>query len=231
MKKIFIPGFITLHFILVCSLLLPVEVRSQKRPETIVWKLNNTEQVGGFKPTILGNPSVVKDKSGASLSFDGIDDGLILPVIPIAGWKQFTIEVLFKPAADGPVAPRFVHFEDTSGKRGTLEARITPNGFLYFDLFLKNKRTDKGLTLIDSTKLHPAGQWYWVALVYDGQTMYSYINGQKELEGPIGFGPIGNGELAFGVRLNKVNWFKGQIKEARFYPLALNSKSLQLKTP
>jgi hypothetical protein len=86
---------------------------------------------------------------------------------------------------------------------------------------LKNGKTNKGFTLIDSTKLHPVNKWYWAALVYDGKKMRSYINGQKELEGELDFPAMTKGKISLGVRLNKVNWFKGQIREIRFHPLYL----------
>jgi hypothetical protein len=57
--------------------------------------------------------------------------------------------------------------------------------------------------------------------------MYSYINGQKELEGEIDFPPMTKGNISLGVRLNKVNWFKGQIREIRFHPEELESNNLQ----
>jgi len=197
------------------------------RGQTIIWKLENPNAVGNYQPTILGNPSIVKDAYGTSLSFNGVNDGLIIPKIPIEGWKQFTIEVLFKPASDGPVAPRFIHFEDKDLNRGTFEARLTPSGEWYMDTFLKNGKTNKGLTLIDSTKLHITDRWYWAAMVYDGKKMTSYINGKKELEGDIDFPSVTGGDIAIGVRLNKVNWFKGQIKEIRFHSKALDTSRMQ----
>ena len=125
--------------------------------------------VGGFQPVVLGNPKIKIETTDSSLYFNGVDDGLVLPVIPIEGWQQFTIEVKFKPAGDGPVAPRFIHFEDTLFNRGTIELRLTPDGQWYLDAFLRNGKTGKGLALIDSTKLHPADKWYWAAMVYDGK--------------------------------------------------------------
>jgi hypothetical protein len=193
----------------------------------ITWKVQDTISIGGFKPTVLGNPVKTTDPKGSYLCFNGVNDGLIIQKIPIEGWKQFTIEVLFKPSSDGPVAPRFIHFEDKDLKRGTFEARITPQGQWYMDTFLKNGKTNKGLTLIDSTKLHDCNSWYWAGMVYDGKKMSSYINGKKELEGDIDFPAMTNGNISFGVRLNKVNWFKGAIKEVRFHPVALDALKLQ----
>ncbi len=194
---------------------------------TITWTLKNTASIGGYSPTILGNPVLKTEGKETSIYFNGVNDGLVVPTIPIEGWQKFTIEVLFKPDSDGPVAPRFIHFEDTLKNRGTFELRLTKDAQWYFDGFLKNGKTNKGVTLIDSAKLHPANQWYWAALVYDGSRMYSYINGKKELESDMEFAPMTKGELSLGVRLNKVNWFKGQIRKILFHPEVIASKKLQ----
>ena len=195
-------------------------------PASIHWKIDNTTFIGNYNPIVLGNPMVVNDKGEPCVSFNGLNDGLILPKIPVEGWKQFTIEVLFKPAGDGPREPRFLHFQDSALNRCTFEIRLTPDSKWYMDTFLKNGNTNKGLTLIDSTILHPADQWFWVALVYDGKKMTSFVNRQKELEGEIDFPPITKGDLALGVRLNKVSWFKGLIKEVRFHPVCGGCKSI-----
>ena len=195
--------------------------------KTITWYLRDIKQINGFTPVVLGNPVVKVEGKDSSVYFNGINDGLVIPVIPIEGWQKFTIEVLFKPDDDGPTAPRFIHFEDTLLNRGTFELRLTKNGQWYFDGFLRNGKTGKGITLIDSTKLHPANRWYWAALMYDGNKMYSYINGQKELEAAMDFPAMTKGNISLGVRLNKVNWFKGQIRKILFHPEVLGSKNLQ----
>lgn len=195
--------------------------------KTITWKLRDPDLVGEFTPVILGNPILKIEGKDSSIYFNGTNDGLVIPKIPIEGWPGFTIEVLFKPDGDGSTAPRFIHFEDTDLNRGTFEFRLTKNGQWYFDAFLKNGKTNKGMALIDLTKLHPANQWYWAAMVYNGKKMYSYINGQKELEGEIDFPAMTTGKISLGVRLNKVNWFKGQIREIRFHPASLDANALQ----
>lgn len=195
--------------------------------QTIVWKMQDPKLVGNFHPDILGNPLVVNDGAVSSLAFNGINDGLIIPAIPIESWSRFTIEVLFNPAGDGPPAPRFIHFQDKDNNRGTVEVRVTPTGNWYLDTFLKNGKTDEGLTLIDSTKQHPADKWYWAAMVYDGKKMTSYVNADKELEGDVNFVPMTAGQISLGVRLNKVNWFKGRIREIRFHAGALEKSALQ----
>lgn len=194
---------------------------------TVIWKINSLSQVGKYAPEVLGKPQL-SNSGYPAVTFNGVNDGLIVPANPIEGWSKFTIEFLFKPDGDGPVQPRFVHFQDKEMDRGTLEIRLTPKKRWYLDAFLKNGKTDdKGLALNDTTLLHDADKWYWVAMVYDGKIMTSYVNGIKELQGPVNFPVMTGGQISIGVRLNKVSWFKGAISEARFHPVALPASALQ----
>lgn len=201
--------------------------RALAQSGTVIWKINSLSQVGKYAPEVLGKPQL-SNNGHSAVSFNGVNDGLIVPANPIEGWSKFTIEFLFKPDGDGPVEPRFVHFQDGDMDRGTLEIRLTPQKRWYLDAFLKNGKTnDRGLALNDTSLLHGADKWYWVAMVYDGKTLSSYVNGVKELEGPVNFPVMKSGQISIGVRLNKVSWFKGAISEARFHPEALAASALQ----
>lgn len=219
-------GLLTIGFVGVGG---PAAFKPVYQARPVIWNLKNPERIGEFIPEILGDPVAVEDIDGKALLFDGKDDGLIIPENPVAGWSKFTIEILIKPARGGPEAPRYVHFQDTTGNRGTMEMRITPEGNWYMDTFLYNHKADAGLTLRDSTLQHPAGEWYWIALEYDGKTMSHYVNGEKELEGEIEFNPMVAGRISLGVRLNHVCWFKGLIRQIRFYPEALAASRLKIK--
>lgn len=197
------------------------------KDQPVIWPLDYSTNVGGFQTTVFGKPLPVGGHNKTALSFNGRDDGIVVPVNPLQGWKAFAVEVLFYPSSDGPAAPRLLHLQDEAGNRCTIELRLTRNGQWYLDTFLKNGKTNKGLTLIDSTKLHPCNQWYWAALVYDGKQMKDYVNGVNELKGKVRLEPMQAGQISLGVRLNKVNWFKGLIQEVRFSPAALKSKALQ----
>jgi hypothetical protein len=171
---------------------------------------------------------LVTDEARTSIRFNGVSDGLILSTNPVDGWDQFTVEVFFKPDSDGPEEQRFVHFQDENANRGLIETRINPDGRWALDTFLYNSSLDSGLTLLDRDINHPGDDWVWAALTYDGTTMSHYVNGNKELEGDIEFGPIGPGMISLGVRLNQVHWFKGEIQEIRFHPASLSASELQV---
>jgi hypothetical protein len=195
--------------------------------EPIVWRLENTKQIGGTTPNTLGAPRALVEDGRKAVRFNGTSDGFILAQNPIKGLGAFTIEVLFKPDGDGPEQQRFVHVEDTAQNRGLIETRITPNKQWYLDTFLYAHPREPGLTLVDRTKLHPCDRWYWAALVYDGKVMSHFVNAAKEKEGTIAFGPMVEGRTSLGVRLNEVFWFKGAIAEVRFHARALPAAELQ----
>ena len=201
---------------------------SSSSPQPVIWLLDNLVQIGGHQPEVHGSPAVVSNSQmGDALSFDGSSDGLIMPVNPVEGWDQFTVEVLFWPASSGPEAQRFVHFEDETRNRGLIETRVTPEGTWTLDTFLYNGETESGHTLIDHSIQHPADQWYWAALTYDGRNMKHFINGVEELAGEIEIGTMGPGKISLGVRQNLVYWYEGLMREIRFYPEALEAERLQ----
>ena len=202
-------------------------VNSGSVNQTITWKLNDTIDVGGRKPVVLGAPQIVKADSINGLLFDGTKDGLIIAANPLQELKNFTIEFLFKPMESTSIEPRMMHIQDEKGNRCTIELRLTSNGNWYLDTFLKNGNTNKGLSLIDSTKEHRCNKWYWVALEFNGTKMISYVNSQKEGEGLVSLDAMTSGQTSIGVRLNKINWFRGQISEIRFHSVALKDQMLQ----
>jgi hypothetical protein len=218
-------GFLMLCLLMMFSNSLPTNNLSQTK-ETIIWKLADTAMIGKNKPVVLGAPQIVHDGYRRSLLFDGIDDGLIVPVNPLQKWKAFTVELLFNPAI-AYTSPRMVHVQDETGNRCTIELRVTTEGKWYLDTFLKNGKTNKGLSLIDSSHLHSCDNWYWTAVVYDGVKMTAYVNAVKEGEGVVALEPMTRGQTSLGVRLNRVNWFKGQIREVRFHSAVLESAALQ----
>lgn len=178
------------------------------KKQVITWKINDTTSINNIKPVVLGSPKIVDDGKGKSLMFDGVDDGLIMPVNPLKGLKSFTVELLVKPVFSDSVAPRMLHIQDIEGNRCTIELRITKQGKWYLDAFLKNGKLNKGLTLFDTSKQHLCDQWYWVALTYDGTTMMQYVDAVKEGEGTVVMNTMTSGQTSIGVRLNHINCLK-----------------------
>jgi hypothetical protein len=188
---------------------------------------------GGTRAALrLGEPKLESSPHGNALCFDGVDDGLIFEQNPIAGMSRFTIQVLFRPDASGtleaPSEQRFVHFEEGSAttpesRRVLIETRVVGDQW-FLDTFLR--ATHGSLALIDPEKKHPVGRWYWVALSYGDGTMRHYIDRRLELEGAVPFEPLGSGRASLGVRLNRVSWFKGCVRELRVTPAVVPAAEL-----
>jgi hypothetical protein len=189
------------------------------------WIVDNVSTINGHKVSVVGSPRIVQTPIGAAVEFNGSSDGLFVDANPIEGLPQFTVEVLFEPAADGPAEQRFLHLSETgSESRLLMETRLLPDRSWCLDTFLRHD--EASLTLIDRLRTHPAGGWHAVALVFDGTTMTHYVNGVRELAGDVGFKGLGAGRTSIGVRQNLVSWFKGRIRLVRVTSEALPAPRL-----
>ena len=187
------------------------------RGQEIVWRFDNLRTIGGHSVTVVGTPRVVDTDRGKAVEFNGATDGLFFEVNPLAGLKQFTVEVEFQPAADGPEEQRFVHFQEANTEnRALVELRILPGGSWCLDTYLRYNQAER--TLIDRAAAHPSAQWHTATLTFDGQTMKHYVDGKTEQSGGVAFQPLAAGRTSVGVRQNRVFWFKGRIRQIRVIP-------------
>ncbi|ALJ01495.1 hypothetical protein DC20_15360 [Rufibacter tibetensis] len=192
------------------------------------WKMDSLTAVGGHLTAVIGNPKSIKGKGGAQvISFDGVDDGLLVDHNPIAGAEEFTIEVVFKPNAAWPanVEQRFLHIEDMAlgQRRILLELRLNNRNQWYADFFMRTEKA--ALTLIDSTKTHPVGEWATMTLTYKDKQLKGYVNGQRELSGEIEYLPIpASAKTSIGTRMDQRSWFNGEIQSVKVWKRALQPK-------
>ena len=208
-----------LRLLLICALF-PGGALAQPLDGAVVWEVDNLQKIGGHAATVSGSPRIIAAPSGKSVEFDGLDDALFLPIHPLAGWPQFTAEVIFRPAAGGAKEQRFFHLqEEGTENRVLFETRLTGDGDWFLDTYLKSAAGD--CTLLAKDHLHRIGPWYHAALVVDGKSMRHYVNGKLELSQELNFTPHKAGLTSLGVRINKVHWYKGAISQARFTPRPL----------
>ncbi len=206
------------------------EKAAAKTPTPVVWTLDNVNSIGGLKTEVLGAPKVVSAAAGGpAVRFNGQNDALVVPVNPLADRKTFTVEVLVLPETNGPDAQRFLYIIDDHNGRLAMENHSADGQSWCLDTHLMTCRAGvtNALSLCDTNRLLPAGQWTWAALVYDGKTMSHYVNGTQDLHGTVAIRPMTNGNAFIGVRYDRTSWFKGCIKELRFTPAALKPEALQ----
>jgi hypothetical protein len=170
-----------------------------------------------------GNPEVVECPYGKAIRFNGVGDGIFIAENPVLNYKSFTIEVIFRPDSEGPVEQRFIHIGEPAGDRLLIETRTSSEGQWYLDTFILSGQNQKAL--IDTSLLHPGGQWYHVALTLDQDGLMSnYVNGKFEMNGTLEFKPFTSGQISIGVRQNRVSWFKGDIYRIRISNGVLKTK-------
>jgi len=205
----------------VCLSVLALCARAQ---DAVTWNLDRLDSIGGHKLTVLGQPRVIETPQGKALQFDGVDDAIFLEVNPLAGLKEFTVEVIFRPDAGGPKEQRFFHLQEAGSENRVLfETRLTDDGKWFLDTFLKSG--EGNYTQFAKDALHPLGPWYHAALTIDAKQMRHYVNGKEELATAIDFKPLAAGQTSLGVRINKVHWYQGAIRQVRITPRVLTPEA------
>jgi len=211
-----------------------VQPSSGQTPAPEVWKFERLDKIHGMPVTVVGHPHVIKTPLGKAIQFNGTDDALFIPEHPLAGATAFTFEAIFRPETGGAVEQRWFHLAEQDPKTGKdtdtrflFEIRVI-NSQWCLDAFVHTPMVDKALLFRD--KLHSLDVWHRVAMVYDGQEFRSYVDGELQGKAAIHFDPEGPGHSSVGVRINKVNYFKGSVREARFTRRALPPEEF-LKLP
>ena len=206
-----------------------------QQPASIVWTFDRLQNIGGVKTTVEGTPTVIDTPLGKAIAFDGVDDAIWIDKHPLAGASTFTFEAIYRPDG-GAFEQRWFHLAERDPATGLLagaehaktgqdsnarflfELRVVETNW-YLDAFVNGPGYNRALMFKD--KLYPLGQWYHVAQTYDGKTFRSYVNGALQGEAEIAFTPQREGASSVGTRINRRNYFKGAIRQARFTPRAM----------
>jgi hypothetical protein len=213
-------------------------------PDQILWTFDRLDPIGGVKTTVEGEPRIVETPLGQAIEFDGVDDAVWIEKHPLAGAKTFTFEAIFRPDG-GAFEQRWFHLAARDPATGLLASADHPTTgqdanarFLfeirvvganwYLDAFVNGPGYNRALMFKD--KLHPMGRWYHVAQTKDGTTIRSNVNGALQGEAAIAFTPLGEGAASIGTRINRRNYFRGAVRQARFSTRALAPEAF-LKVP
>jgi len=192
----------------------------------VVWDFTDINSIGGNKTTVIGQPKIIEAEKGKAIEFDGVDDGLIVETLPIAGAEKFTIEIIFCPEATGLQTQRFLNLqENNSRNRVLLIMEASPSDKIwYLQTFIKSSAGT--LDMFQAEKFYPTGQWHSVAVVYDGQKLHNYVNGIKEFSQELAFTPLAEGKTSIGMKINQQSYFNGAVRKIRFSRQALEPDKL-----
>ncbi len=200
--------------------------------ESQTWTFDRLDEIGGHKTTVLGDPRLIDTPLGKAVEFDGVDDALFFDVHPLAGAETFTWEAVFRPDG-GEAEQRWFHLNEHPAtgadeeNRMLFEIRVV-DGQWCLDAYIQTGAASA--TLLDRTRLQPLGAWYHVAAVYDGREFRSYVNGEQDGAAAVDLKPQAPGRTSVGVRINKLYYFKGAVRQARFTRRALAPDEF-LKSP
>lgn len=193
--------------------------------DSVTWHFDRLDEIGGHPAMLLGHPRVIDVPAGKAVQFNGVDDAIFVDVHPLAGADAFTWEVIFRPDLGGAPEQRFFHLQERDAKTGAdtntrmlFEIRVIGGQWALDSFALSGAES---LALLDRTKLHTLGVWHAVAAVYDGHEFRNYVDGVLEGSGPLHLTPQREGHTSIGTRINRVNYFKGAVLEARMTRRAL----------
>ena len=187
----------------------------------VLWEINNLEKIGGNDVIKYGNPKITNFGDFDAVEFDGIDDGILIDDSPLIGAESFTVEIIFMPYPGGLEEQRFLHIQQDDNNRMLIELRSTSDDQWFLDSFIKSQSS--AVTLYAEAYPHTTNQWHHAALIYDNGTMTHYVDGNMEMSSPISYSTVTSGKTSFGVRQNKVSWFKGAIRLMKVTHKALTS--------
>jgi len=192
--------------------------------ESIVWKFERLDSIGGHRAVSEGHPQLVATRAGNAVLLNGADDVIFVEDHPLAGAAAFTIEAVFRPDG-GAFEQRWLHLAeadpvngDAQSPRTLFEIRVVAGNW-YLDSFTTGPGYNK--TLVVPEKTFAVGRWYAVQQSYDGKIYRSFVDGVLQAEAEIAYKPQGRGRAAIGMRINRVTPFKGAVLSARFTPRAL----------
>ena len=212
----------------IVSIVFLFQIISVNAQESIKWNIDRTDSIGGYPAEGLPElPVIVETPEGKAALFNGKNQALLVKGNPLGNTEEFTIEVIFKPDSSlrpGKSGAKIYTFRKITDAKSRIlmEIRLLKNQKWALDSYVGSENSSS--ILLDSVtadKLHSAGQWYNVTLVYKNQTVTHYINGVKELHGSVNFHSLPDANISIGARQNPKSWFNGYIKTIRFTKHAL----------
>lgn len=225
--------------IAILTLAVPCLIVRGHAQQPIAWRFDNLTRIGNAQVITVGNPQLIDTSIGKAIHFEGrgntsstdpnsgnpTGDALFLNTAPLSGDATYTFEVVFRPSSQGAPAQRFFHMQANNSKsRRMFEIRIVHKQWCLdtVGIDVGHGPEQHGVTLAcDSAHLHPLDRWYAVAATYDGHTLRGYVDGRLQGEIAVTLAPLAPGTTSVGTRIDKRDFFTGDIYSARFTPRVL----------
>ena len=216
--------------------------------QAITWRFDNLTKIGGAKVSVVGKPQVVDTPIGKAIHFEGrgnmnktnpesgnpLGDAIYLDAAPLSGAATYTFEVVFRPSSEGAPAQRVFHMQDNNSQsRRMFEIRLVNNQWCLdtVGIDVAHGAEQHGVTLVcDAAHLHPLDRWYAVTAIYDGKTLRGYVNRKLQGEINVVLAPLPPGTTSVGTRIDKRDFFTGDVYSARFQAGVLSPPNF-LKVP
>ena len=185
----------------------------------------------GNNGTING-ATFVQGISGQALSFNGVDDMVVVPHSPTLSLEKYTMEAWIKRYQDGAENTILTKRYEPSWM-DNYGLYISPNGTVSASSYSPDIWTWFG---VGSVRNISAGNWYHIAATYDRTALKIYINGVLDNSVNTQYTPyqnnqqlvIGRGCVGDPCMFKPSNpSFNGIIDEVRIYNRALSASEIQ----
>ncbi len=191
-----------------------------------VWKLDEnsgtttSDEVSNNSGVLEGGVNWTSGMSGAGLLFDGEDDNVRIEnaenlnpaeQVTLMGWARPEAHKESKIAQKGDWDGHNIGLGKWTGWKGSI--RLASN---------------ESITLEWDNGRVQLGQWYHVAITYDGSMVRFFVNGQleaaREVSGPLN---VNGRDFNIGSDNRAQKFFKGAIDDVRYFGSALSQSEIQ----
>ena len=206
--------------------------------------LEDSGPAGFNAGAMLGDPMCVQGAQGFAFAFDGVDDFIRIPDVPVEP-TQHSYALWFRPAED---------LDSNSPRQDLLYADVDIDIILQTlgrpHITLNHPNNDKELdgkigfhphiipdnggnplapdSIKSSTDTWQANRWYHAAFTWDGATFRIYIDGALEQTFTLPSGVSNTYEgIVLAVRGNEEFFFNGSLDEVRIYDRVLTPEEVR----
>jgi Concanavalin A-like lectin/glucanases superfamily len=176
----------------------------------------------GHTGTLSGPTWTAAGRTGAALSFDGVNDSVRIDDANDLDLRTgMTLEAWVRPSALGN-AWRTVLFKEQTGHMTYALYAATDTGRATGQAYVGGERNARASTAL------PVNAWTHLATTYDGANLRLYMNGtQAATLALTGAMAVSTGPLRIGGNGIWGEWFAGLVDDVRVYDRALSASEIQ----